>query len=68
MDLRPAALLAQATAVGVTDGGRVLCVVGAGDSVLAARDAAYEVVRKVAWDGAFFRTDIGHRALQRQRR
>ena len=49
----------------VTDGGRVLCVVGAGDGVRAARDAAYEVVRKVAWDGAFFRTDIGHRALQR---
>ena len=52
----------------VTDGGRVLCVVGAGDGVRAARDAAYEVARKVAWDGAFFRTDIGYRALQREHR
>ena len=50
----------------VTDGGRVLCVVGAGTSVRAARDAAYDVVRKVSWDGAFYRTDIAHRALQRE--
>jgi phosphoribosylamine--glycine ligase len=50
----------------VTDGGRVLCVVGAGTSVRAARDAAYDVVRKISWDGAFNRTDIGHRAIQRE--
>jgi phosphoribosylamine--glycine ligase len=50
----------------VTDGGRVLCVVGAGDSVRAARDAAYDLVRKVGWDGAFYRSDIGHRAVARE--
>ena len=50
----------------VTDGGRVLCVVGTGNTVLAARDAAYEGVRKIGWDGAFFRSDIGHRALARE--
>jgi phosphoribosylamine--glycine ligase len=50
----------------VTDGGRVLCVVGAGASVRAARDAAYAGVREVTWDGAFCRTDIGYRALQRE--
>jgi phosphoribosylamine--glycine ligase len=50
----------------VTDGGRVLCVVGAGASVRAARDAAYDLVRKVSWDGAFYRTDIGYRAIQRE--
>jgi phosphoribosylamine--glycine ligase len=50
----------------VTDGGRVLCVVGAGASVRAARDAAYGLVRKVSWDGAFYRTDIGYRAIQRE--
>jgi phosphoribosylamine--glycine ligase len=49
----------------VTDGGRVLCVVGAGATVREARDAAYDAVRKVTWDGAFYRTDIAHRALQR---
>jgi phosphoribosylamine---glycine ligase len=49
----------------VTDGGRVLCVVGAGTTVREARDAAYAVVRKVTWDGAFYRTDIAHRAFSR---
>jgi len=50
----------------VTDGGRVLCVVGAGTSVRAARDAAYSGVRKITWDGAFYRSDIGYRAIQRE--
>ncbi|HEY9182210.1 MAG TPA: phosphoribosylamine--glycine ligase [Gammaproteobacteria bacterium] len=50
----------------VTDGGRVLCVVGAGTSVRAAREAAYDGVRKITWDGAFYRTDIGYRAVQRE--
>jgi len=50
----------------VTDGGRVLCVVGTGTSVRAARDAAYGGVRKISWDGAFYRSDIGHRALARE--
>jgi len=50
----------------VTDGGRVLCVVGAGTTVRAACDAAYAGVGKVTWDGAFYRSDIGHRAIQRE--
>jgi phosphoribosylamine---glycine ligase len=50
----------------VTDGGRVLCVVGTGESVRAARDAAYSGVREIAWDGAFYRKDIGHRAIERE--
>jgi phosphoribosylamine--glycine ligase len=50
----------------VTDGGRVLCVVGAGDSVRAARDSAYAVVREISWDGAFYRSDIAHRAIARE--
>jgi phosphoribosylamine---glycine ligase len=50
----------------VTDGGRVLCVVGAGSTVRTARDAAYGAVRKVSWDGAFYRTDIGYRAIARE--
>jgi phosphoribosylamine--glycine ligase len=49
----------------VTDGGRVLCVVGAGAGVHAARDAAYAGVHEITWDGAFYRTDIAHRALRR---
>jgi phosphoribosylamine--glycine ligase len=50
----------------VTDGGRVLCVVGTGTSVRAACDAAYAGVRKISWEGAFYRTDIGHRAIHRE--
>jgi phosphoribosylamine--glycine ligase len=50
----------------VTDGGRVLCVVGAGASVRAARDAAYSGVHEITWDGAFYRSDIGYRAIQRE--
>jgi phosphoribosylamine--glycine ligase len=49
----------------VTDGGRVLCVVGAGVSVRAACDTAYSGVRQISWDGAFYRKDIGHRAIER---
>jgi len=50
----------------VTAGGRVLCVVGAGDTVRAACDAAYSGVREITWDGAFYRKDIGHRAIARE--
>jgi phosphoribosylamine--glycine ligase len=52
----------------VTDGGRVLCAVALGESVTLARDAAYAAVRKIAWDGVFFRSDIGFRAIERERR
>jgi phosphoribosylamine--glycine ligase len=50
----------------VTDGGRVLCVVGTGESVRDARDTAYRRVREISWDGAFFRNDIARRALARE--
>jgi phosphoribosylamine--glycine ligase len=52
----------------VTDGGRVLCVVGAGATVRAAREAAYGSVRKIAWEAGFYRSDIGYRAIQREDR
>jgi len=50
----------------LTAGGRVLCVVGLGDGVTAARDAAYRGVDRIRWDGAYFRRDIGHRAIARE--
>jgi len=49
----------------VTRGGRVLCVVGAGDSVKAAQAEAYRVVEKIRFKGAQYRHDIGHRAIAR---
>ena len=51
----------------VTDGGRVLCAVALGDSVTDAQRRAYEAVETISWDGAFYRTDIGYRAIARER-
>jgi phosphoribosylamine--glycine ligase len=51
----------------VTSGGRVLCVVGLGDSVADAAARAYESVDKIHWDGVYSRRDIGHRAIARER-
>jgi phosphoribosylamine--glycine ligase len=42
----------------VTNGGRVLNVVGVGDTVAAARTAAYEAVACIDFAGMQFRTDI----------
>jgi phosphoribosylamine--glycine ligase len=50
----------------VSDGGRVLCAVGIGTTVGAAQRRAYDAVSKVGWDGAFYRKDIGYRAVERE--
>jgi len=50
----------------VTDGGRVLCAVGLGASVLAARSAAYALVDEISWPGAQLRRDVGFRAVTRE--
>jgi phosphoribosylamine--glycine ligase len=50
----------------VTSGGRVLCVVGLGDTVAAAGDTAYSLVKSIDWDDVYYRNDIGHRALARE--
>lgn len=42
----------------LVDGGRVLNVVGTGDTVGAARDAAYAAVGSISWPGMQNRTDI----------
>ena len=49
----------------ITAGGRVLCVVGLGDSVKVAQKNAYEALDKIHFDGMQFRRDIGWRALKR---
>ena len=48
-----------------TQGGRVLCVVGLGDSVRVAQKHAYEALDKIQFDGMQFRRDIGWRAVKR---
>jgi phosphoribosylamine---glycine ligase len=50
-----------------TAGGRVLCVVARDESVTDARRRAYGAVDRIRWDGAFWRTDIGYRAVARER-
>jgi phosphoribosylamine--glycine ligase len=47
-----------------TSGGRVLCVVGLGDSVKMAQKQAYETVEKIHFDGAQYRRDIGWRGVK----
>jgi phosphoribosylamine---glycine ligase len=42
----------------VTNGGRILNVVGQGETVAAARTAAYDAVSRIHFDGMQFRTDI----------
>jgi phosphoribosylamine--glycine ligase len=51
----------------ITNGGRVLCVVGLGDSVAHAAEQAYDAARKVSWEDVYLRRDIGHRAIARER-
>ena len=50
----------------VTCGGRVLCVVGLGESVASAAQTAYAAVDKIDWDDVYVRRDIGHRAIARE--
>jgi len=51
----------------LTDGGRVLCAVGLGDSVGAAQQQAYTLVDAISWEGVQFRRDVGFRAIARER-
>jgi phosphoribosylamine--glycine ligase len=51
-----------------TNGGRVLCAVGLGDSVSAAQRQAYDLVHAIHWNLVQYRRDIGYRAIQRENR
>jgi phosphoribosylamine--glycine ligase len=48
-----------------TAGGRVLCVVGLGDSVKMAQRQAYQAADQIRFDGMQMRRDIGWRAIKR---
>ncbi|MBN1940661.1 MAG: phosphoribosylamine--glycine ligase, partial [Candidatus Diapherotrites archaeon] len=49
----------------VTDGGRVLGVTALGNDIKESIENAYKAVKKIRFQGAHFRKDIGHRALER---
>jgi phosphoribosylamine--glycine ligase len=50
----------------VTDGGRVLCAVGLGETVRAAQQQAYDLVHAIHWNLVQYRLDIGYRAIERE--
>lgn len=50
----------------VTAGGRVLCACGLGASVTQAQATAYALIQKITWKDAYYRTDIGYRAVARE--
>ena len=49
----------------ITSGGRVLCVSALGMDIADAQRRAYEQLQGITWNGAFYRPDIGHRAMGR---
>ena len=50
----------------VTAGGRVLCATALGESVTQAQQSAYQLAKKISWDGMFHRNDIAYRAIARE--
>ncbi|MDF1782059.1 MAG: phosphoribosylamine--glycine ligase [Alcanivoracaceae bacterium] len=51
----------------VTAGGRVLCVTALGDSVAEAQQRAHEGIKHISWQDCQYRTDIGYRAIAREK-
>ncbi|WP_159874606.1 phosphoribosylamine--glycine ligase [Aquitalea denitrificans] len=51
----------------VSNGGRVLCAVGLGDSVKMAQQKAYAVADAIHFDGSQLRRDIGSKAINRHK-
>jgi phosphoribosylamine--glycine ligase len=47
----------------VTNGGRVLCACALGDSIQDAQTKAYQLAKKISWNGIYYRTDIGFKAI-----
>jgi phosphoribosylamine--glycine ligase len=48
----------------VTSGGRVLGVTGIGADIQEAIEKTYAAVEKISWEGAYYRRDIGKKALK----
>jgi phosphoribosylamine--glycine ligase len=49
-----------------TNGGRVLCATALGETVTLAQQRAYDLAKKISWDGMFYRDDIAYRAIARE--
>jgi len=48
----------------VTAGGRVLCACALGADIKDAQQKAYALAGKIHWDGIYYRTDIGFKAIK----
>jgi phosphoribosylamine--glycine ligase len=48
----------------LTSGGRVLNITTCAESLQKARERVYDEINKISFDGAFYRTDIAHRAIK----
>ena len=51
----------------VSAGGRVLCATALGNTVTEAQQNAYALVDQIDWPQAYFRRDIGYRAVNREK-
>ncbi len=49
----------------IAAGGRVLCATALGEQVQDAQRNAYALAKSVRWQGCWYRTDIGHRAIRK---
>ena len=47
----------------VTNGGRVLCACALGHSIQEAQANAYQLAKTINWNGIYYRTDIGFKAM-----
>ena len=51
----------------VTDGGRVLGVTALGETIEKAKERAYEAVRTISFEGAYYRKDISDKAFKKRK-
>ena len=51
----------------ITTGGRVLCATALGDNIVDAQTKAYQLAKQLHWEGVYYRRDIGHRAINREK-
>ena len=51
----------------ITAGGRVLCACALGDDIADAQTKAYELASKISWQDIYYRTDIGFKAIAREK-
>ena len=48
----------------LSNGGRVLCATALGEDIQQAQDNAYALLKQIDWPGAYYRDDIGFKALK----